>query len=447
MPRTDSQPIAAASAPHPYLVLAALWILVFSVTSQVMMVAPVLPRIARELGIAEFRLGSLVTAYSVAVAAVALCMGPVSDRVGRRRMLLVGSVLMAAGLALHGVPGGYGWLLAVRIITGAGGGVLTGATAAYVGDYFPQERRGWANGWIMSGMAAGQILGIPMGTLLAAQSGFRAPFLVFAATMGASALLIWRFVPQPDVGRIEGSFGLRRSLSHYGRMIARPRIVAAAAAFLGMFLGASVYMLYLPTWLENTRGATAGQIATLFAVGGVATVLAGPSTGRLSDRVGRKGIIVAASLGLALAMVATTFLVTEVWIAYLVFLLVSALSAARAGPFQALMTEIVADEQRGSAMSLTMALGQIGTGLGAAIAGPAFGAAGYVGNAAMGGGAAVLAVHPGGGRLDDVAHDSLSLPTALPPAEAFDTATHVVSSPVLPGPRRPWLPRLRQQTG
>lgn len=61
------------------------------------------------------------------------------------------------------------------------------------------------------------------------------------------------------------------------------------------------------------------------------------------------------------------------------------------------------------------------------------------------GGATVLAVHPGGGRLDDVAHDALSLPTTLPPAEAFDTATHVVSSPVLPGPRRPWLPRLRQE--
>jgi MFS family permease len=110
-------------------VLAALWILVFSVTSQVMMVAPILPSIARELGVAEFHLATLVTAYSAAVAVVALCMGPVSDRVGRRRMLLVGGVLMTAGLALHGVPGGYGWLLAVRILTGAGGGVLTGATA------------------------------------------------------------------------------------------------------------------------------------------------------------------------------------------------------------------------------------------------------------------------------------------------------------------------------
>src|SRR5688500_20384968 len=100
-----------------------------------MMIAPILPRIARELRVAEFQLANLVTGYSVAVAVVAICMGPVSDRVGRRLMLLVGSVLMAVGLALHALPGGYGWLLLVRILTSAGGGVITGARAASPAAY------------------------------------------------------------------------------------------------------------------------------------------------------------------------------------------------------------------------------------------------------------------------------------------------------------------------
>ena len=380
----------AAPRSGPYVVLAALWILVFSVTSQVMMVAPILPRIARELRVPEFQLASLVTGYSVAVAVVALCMGPVSDRVGRRLMLLVGSVLMAVGLALHALPGGYGWLLLVRVLTGAGGGVLTGATGAYIGDYFPPERRGWANGWVMSGMATGQILGIPLGTMMAARSGYRAPFLLFALTMGVAALLVWRFLPQPEVERMEGRVGLRLFLSHYARMIAAPRVLAAAVAFAGMFLGASLYVLYLPTWLESERGFTPGKTATLFALGGIATVVAGPSMGKLSDRVGRRGVIVASSLALAAASLATTFVIGGAVAAYAVFAVVSALAAARAGPFQALMTEIVGEEQRGSAMSLTMALGQLGTGVGAAVAGPAYGAAGYLTNTAMGAGAAVL---------------------------------------------------------
>ena len=354
------------------------------------MMAPILPRIARELGVPEFRLANLVTGYSVAVAVVALCMGPVSDRVGRRLMLLVGSVLMAVGLALHALPGGYGWLLLVRILTGAGGGVLTGATAAYIGDYFPPERRGWANGWVMSGMAAGQILGIPLGTMMAASSGYRAPFLLFALTMGAAALLVWRFLPQPEVDRFEGGFSARRFLAHYTAMIASPRVMAAAVAFAGTFLGASLYILYLPTWLEAERGFTPGNTATLFALGGVATVVAGPSVGRLSDRIGRKGVIVVSSLALALAILATTFVIGSVWVAYALFVLISALSAARAGPFQALMTEIVSEEQRGSVMSLTFALGQLGTGLGAATAGAAYGAAGYLSNTAMGAASALL---------------------------------------------------------
>jgi predicted MFS family arabinose efflux permease len=276
------------------------------------------------------------------------------------------------------------------VITGAGGGVLTGATGAYIGDYFPPERRGWANGWVMGGMAAGQILGIPMGTMLAARSGYRAPFLLFAATMALSAVLVWLFLPQPDVERIDGRLGLRGFVAHYAAMVARPRVVAASVAFAGMFLGASLYILYLPTWLESERGFTPARTATLFALGGIATVLAGPAMGRLSDRVGRKGVIVASSLALALASVATTYVIGGALMAYALFVLVSALAAARAGPFQALMTEIVSEEQRGSAMSLTFALGQIGTALGAAVAGPAYGAGGYVTNTLMGAGAAVM---------------------------------------------------------
>lgn len=367
----------------PYPILFALWLLVFSVTSQTMILAPILPRISEQLKVPESRLGMLVTGYAVAVAVVAVLMGPISDRFGRRRMLLFGSMAMTAGLALHGLAGGYASLLMVRIFTGAGGGVLTGATAAYVGDYFPHERRGWANGWIMSGMAVGQILGLPLGTVLAARSGFRLPFLVFAATMGVACVLVWRLVPQPNVHRVEERFRMRRFLDHYAATVAKRDRMAAIAAFLGIFLGTSLYILYLPTWLERARGATSGQIAWLFALGGVGTVLAGPRAGKLSDRIGRKRLVIGCSLAAALVMLSTTAIVTEVWLAYLLFFALTALFAARSGPFEALMTEIVPDEERGSLMSLAMALGQVGSGAGAAIAGAAYGTYGYRSNTVL----------------------------------------------------------------
>jgi predicted MFS family arabinose efflux permease len=364
------------------LVLGALWLLVFSVTTQFMILAPVLPRIAEQLGVPASRLGGLVTGYSVAVAGVAVLAGPVSDRVGRRRMLLAGAGAMAVGLALHAVPGGYAALLAVRVLTGAGGGLLTGASAAYVGDYFPPERRGWANGWIMSGMAVGQIVGIPLGTLLAARWGFRLPFLVFAASMGLAFLLVWRFVPQPGVRRA-GVLGLREGLAHYAALLRRRRAGVAVLSLFVVFLGTALYTLFLPTWLEEARGATPREVALLFAVGGVATALAGPPAGRFSDRVGRKRLVVGASLGVAAGMLATPWLLRELWVAYPLFFLLMAGVGARAGPFQALLAELVPDEQRGALMSLSMALGQAGYGAGSALAGAAYGAWGYGSNAAL----------------------------------------------------------------
>lgn len=370
--------------------LGALWILVFSVTSQTMILAPILPRIAEQLHVPESRLGLLVTGYSVAVAAVAVIAGPVSDKLGRRRMLLAGAAAMTVGLALHAAAGSFGTLLLVRVLTGAGGGVLTGATAAYVADYFPAERRGWANGWVMSGMAAGQIVGIPLGSALAGSWGFRVPFLLFAATMAVAWLLVLRFVPQPQVPRYRGPLQVREMARHYLEVLRRGEVALAVLAFCGMFVGASLYTLYLPAWLEHARGMGSGRVAAMFAVGGAATALAGPPTGRLSDRIGRKRLSVGASVALAAAMAATPWVMRGAWSAYAVFFGATTLIAARSGPFQTLLTEIVPGERRGSLMSLSMATGQCGFGLGGAIAGPLYGAYGYASNAVIAAATALL---------------------------------------------------------
>ena len=371
---------APARRPPAWATLAALWLLVFSVTTQTMILAPILPRVAEQLHISEGRVAWISTGYSVAVALVAVVAGPVSDRVGRRRMLLAGAAAMTVGLALHALALGFGSFLAVRVLTGAGGGVLTGATAAYVGDYFPPERRGWANGWVMSGMAAGQVLGIPVGTLLAARSGFRAPFLVFAATMGIAWLMIVRWVPHAEVELQRSPLGARYLVRHYRALLEKREAAVAVLSSFGMFGGTALYILFLPTWLEEARGATPGQVALLFAIGGAATVLTGPPAGRLSDRTGRKRLVIGASIGLALGIAATVPLARSMAGAYLLFGGTMALFAARASPFQAMMAEIVPDRQRGSLMSLSMAVGQAGSGMGSALAGATYAYWGFGGN-------------------------------------------------------------------
>jgi len=370
--------------PSPYLIVFSLWLLVFSASSQIMIISPILPRIGEELSIADTLLGTLITAYSLMVGLFAIISGPISDRIGRRRILLVGTGIMTVALVSHVFVVDYFSFLAARVFSGVGGGILSGAAVSYIGDYFPYNRRGWALGWVMSGSAFGQIFGIPMGVVLAGSLGFRAPFYLFALTMALTFILLWFRLPQPPIQKREGRLTLRGAVADYWAMLRKREIAAASVAFFLMFLGVSIYIVYFPTWLERSVGFSTNQVASLFLVGGIANVLTGPQAGRISDKVGRKVIVLLSCVGLFFVMLATTVLVKSLWVAYPLFLLTMVLVAMRISPFSALLTALVPDRNRGSLMSLTIALGQVGFGLGGALAGPLYAKMGYGSNTVIG---------------------------------------------------------------
>lgn len=365
--------------PNTYLILMALWLMVFSSSSQVIIIAPILPRIGEALAVSEMLLGMLGTSYAFLLSLFAVITGPISDKIGRRRILLLGCGFMAGALALHGLAQSFWVLLSVRALAGAAGGILSGSAVAYVGDYFPYERRGWANGWIMSGIAFGQILGIPLGTILAV-TDFRMPFLVFSATMVLAWLLVWFFVPQPDVQRDPHPLSFKRAILNYGRLMKERDPAVAVLAFFLMFLSFGFFVVFLPTWLEQDIGLSGTQVASLFFVGGLANVVAGPLSGHVSDRLGRKPLVVTACLGMGVVMFATTYVVFNLWMAYLMFTVAMVLIAMRTSPLQALMTALVPDARRGILMSLAIAVGQVGFGLGSALAGLTFTEYGYLSN-------------------------------------------------------------------
>lgn len=373
-----------APRPSPYLIVFSLWMLVFSASSQIMIISPILPQIGEELNIPDTLLGTLITAYSLMVGVFAIISGPISDRIGRRRILLIGTGIMTISLACHVFVVDYWTFMGVRLFSGVAGGILSGAAVSYIGDYFPYSRRGWALGWVMSGSAFGQIFGIPMGVVLAGQWGFRSPFYLFGITMLLTFFLLLARLPQPPIRKREGQLTIKGAISEYWAMLMQRQIAAASVAFFLMFLGVSIYIVYLPTWLNETLGFSANQIASLFLVGGIANVLTGPQAGKLSDRIGRKLIILLSCVGLFVVMLATTVAVRNFWVAYPLFFLTMVLVAMRISPFSALLTALVPDQNRGSLMSLTVALGQVGFGLGGAFAGLAYAELGYGSNTIIG---------------------------------------------------------------
>lgn len=391
LPKTTSAaatPAGTAAAgdelpPRARLIVFALWLMVFSSGSQVMLIAPIFLRIREQLGIAETALGHLVAVDAVMLGLVALVAGPISDRIGRRRIMLAGTGLMTLALGMHAFAFNYGSLLLARALAGASGGVLSGAAAAYVGDYFPYRRRGWATGWVMTGMAFGQIIGIPAGTVLAAHFGFRAAYLLFGACMAATFLLVWRVVPQPNVVRAQERLTVPGVARAYQAMLRQVPVLAAVSVFAITFLGNALFVVYLPTWLENRRGIHPEQIATLFLAGGVANVIAGPRMGRLSDRVGRKKVIIGASIGLAIVVFSMPLLARSYAAALGLFVINMMLVATRVGPLQALLTQLVPGSRRGTLMSLTVGLGQLGFALGGLLAALSYERFGYQANTAV----------------------------------------------------------------
>ncbi len=368
--------------------------MVFTAASQTIIVTPILPLIAAELGVAVGRLGALVSVYSAVLAAAALVMGPVSDRVGRKRVMAIGSGVLAVVLAGHGLADTYEKLLVARVLAGAGGGMLSGAAVSYVGDAFPYARRGWTTGWVMSGVPFGLVLGIPLGRILAAGLGYRAPFVVFAGVMAVAFALVVAVVPQPDVERTEAPT-VGGALRLYADLLRRPGPAIAALLYLVMYGGLGLLIVYLPAWLSDRfalgvslfgRPLTLGGlpvdfIALLFFAGGIASVVVGPRAGALSDRVGRKPLVLASSVGLTLIVALIPFVLAERWMAVVLYVLLMSLFAMRMAPFQALLTALVPATERGAFLSLTIAVGQTGTALGATLGGVLYGRWGFTANA------------------------------------------------------------------
>lgn len=382
--------MAATPPPRPWLILLALWALNFAASAQFLIITPLLPEIRDTLSVSEDWLGLLITTYALGLGVFSLVAGPISDRFGRRIIILVGSIGMTVALLLHGLATTFELLLLMRLFAGACSGLLSGATIAYVGDAFPFAQRGRANGILVSGFAAGQVLGIPAGAWLG-EIGYRLPFLAFGIMAGIAAVLVALFVTQPPV-KLSDRLTLGSALRDYAGLLTRVDTAAAAAAYLIMFLAVSLFITYLPTELNHLFDASPSQVGTLFMAGGLANLIVAPFAGSLSDRVGRKILVVGGSTMSGLLMAAAPFVLLDFWYAYPLFFIVMVFVALRISPMQALVSSLVPPRLRGSLLSLVMAIGQVGFGLGALVAGPLYTTWGFTTTAVIGGAVALVMV-------------------------------------------------------
>ena len=339
--------------------------------SDTQLVAPLLPLIALDLGTTPGHAGIIVTTYSLAAAAFALFVGPLSDRVGRKLVLVSGLTLFTIASFLTYHVSTFNALVILRAMTGLAAGTLSTSALSFAGDYYPYEQRGRAMGILSMGYFVAFVIGVPAGALAAARLGWHWVFACLSA--GAGSMLVIALARLPAKS-FHGQHERKRSafVDHFRKS---DRFAGIAAAFLtsGGIVG---FLTYVGAWLKSGFGIGIDRIGLLFMVSGIAAVIASPLSGWLSDHAGKRNVIIWSNIVLAFLFIIVAKAALGVWLVMGIAML-SIAASARQAPLHALTTEIVLADIRGEYIAMRNASSQLGIAAVAAISASAFDAAGF----------------------------------------------------------------------
>jgi predicted MFS family arabinose efflux permease len=338
--------------------------------SDTQLVGPLLPAIAQDLQTSAGRAGIIVTTYSLAAAAFALIVGPLSDRVGRKKVLVSGLALFAGASFLTYHVSSFNALVIVRAMTGFAAGTLSTCALSFAGDYYPYEQRGRAMGVLSMGYFVAFVIGVPAGAMAASRLGWH---WVFGCLSAAAGLMFAIAISALPGDRAKGQ--LRRERTFWAHFRKRDRVAGMAAAFLtsGGVVG---FLTYVGAWLRNSYNMQLDRIGLLFMVSGIAAVAASPLSGWLADHAGKRNVIIWANLLLAVLFVIVSRSSLGVGLIAGIAA-VSIAASARQAPLHALTTEIVGPEIRGEYIAVRNAASQVGIAVVAALSATAFDAGGF----------------------------------------------------------------------
>jgi predicted MFS family arabinose efflux permease len=354
-----------------------LLLIFFLGTSDNQMISPLLPLMAREFNLESGQVGEkLGPAYALAAALASLFIGPLSDKFGRHRFLLYASILFGVSLLAIFFIKDTTALASVRLLTGLAAGTFSTCSVAYVGDYFPYERRATAMSIVQAGYFFAFVLGIPIATLIAQSQGWRASFVFFGALALLAFFLVVLLLPTD-----------RHLMTHHASEDAkrfanlklvfgnRERIAAIFAAFC-VSCGFVGFLFYLGSWLGKNFGAEPRTVGFIFIAVGVVSLLGAFVAGPIADKFGKRLISILSTLVLA----GMLFIIPK--FGFGVWLIISFLTAAlafafRQGPVQALATELVPTHARGSFVAIRNTASQLGIAVSTWVSGHLFDEYGY----------------------------------------------------------------------
>lgn len=265
------------------------------------LISTLYPTIARDLHLGYGDIGTITGALALAWGLAALVMGNLADRIGQRRVLTAALVVFSVLIGLSGLAAGLAGLVLVRVFMGFADGAFTPASIAATIQLSPPERHGRNVGFqqtmlVLFGLGLSPLL---VGTLLHRGIDWRYIFSLFLLPGLIVAWLTWRIVPPRGVVGREP----RSSFADWGSVLKYRNIRLLMGGMFCWLTCLITTSAFLPSYLISDLHVESERMGTVMSAIGFGAMTGTIILSALSDRIGRKPVMLIASVGALTALV------------------------------------------------------------------------------------------------------------------------------------------------
>ncbi len=353
---------------YEIFIISILSILQFTIILDFMVLNPLGAQLLVELNIKPVQFGLVVSAYAFSAGASGLLAAGFADKFDRKTLLLFFYAGFILGTAFCAMATNYEYLLFARIFTGIFGGVIGSIVFAIVTDLFKMEVRGRVMGFVQTAFAASQVLGIPIGLILANKYGWHSPFwMIVVFSIMVYALIFMYLKPIDEHLKIQST---NNAFQHLWKIVTTPPYLRAFLTVILLSTGGYMLMPLGSAFSINNMKIRLEDLPLIYGITGVFSIIAGPIMGKLSDKIGKyKVFVIGSILSMIMIGIFTQLGATSLWLAIVVNVLLFIGVSTRMIAASALMTAVPKPEDRGAFMSLNSSIQQIGGGFASAAAG------------------------------------------------------------------------------
>jgi predicted MFS family arabinose efflux permease len=353
---------------YQVFVVVMLALLQFTVILDFMILSPLGDILMKSMNMSTSQFGSVVSAYAISAGISGFLAAGFADKFDRKKLMLFFYFGFILGTVFCGLATSYHTLLIARVITGIFGGVIGSIGMAIITDLFSLQQRGRVMGMVQMAFAGSQILGIPIGLVLANKWGWHSTFYMVAGLAAMIFVAVILYL-KPITAHLKLQMD-KNAILHLWHTIRKKdyRIGFLATAMLSM--GGFMLMPFTSAFIVNNVLIPQEKLPLIFLFTGMSSIIIMPLIGRLSDRIDKfKLFTIGSCIAIVMIMIYTNMPPVPIYVVIIVNMILFMGIMSRMVPATTLNSAVPGLADRGAYMSINSSLQQMAGGVAAIFAG------------------------------------------------------------------------------